>query len=335
MDDQLTYLNKIMKWARRVVLAICLIYLTLIVLGWLIYIIVDPNNSSIELLKTVFELGLWLAIPVCVILLILRSWRLAIASIVPILIFIIIYVPQLTPRSPEFIPDAPQLTVMTFNLKITSEGIVDAIRSADADIVAVQELSQEGAEVLSELADIYPYQSLHPQLIDFKGQGILSRYPILDDVYWEYPDVSHTLGHQRVEVEFNDSRIVIYNVHPWPPLAWESGYNDESHRIVVEDIARRTFAEELPLILVGDFNMTDNFEEYELLASNFVDSYREAGNGIGYTFPAIRYAPLPSLLRLDYVWHSHHFQSVDAVVWHDHAESDHSPVVATIAFIQP
>ncbi len=290
----------------------------------------DPNSSSIELIKSLFEISLWLAIPIFIIIILLRAWRLSIVAGVVVILFGIVYFPYLVPRTPHDATSAPHLNVMTFNLKTTSEGIVDVIRSGNTDIVALQEVGSAGASVMENLKDTYPYQSVHPQDVDYKGQAVLSRFPIKADEYWNYPEVPHTLGNQRIEIDFNGTTVVIYNVHPWPPLGWESGYNDESHRVAMGDIAKRTFAETLPLLLLGDFNMTDNFEEYDLLSTHFIDSYRESGDSTGYTFPNYKFEPFPPLLRLDYIWHSNEFQSIKTRVWPVHAHSDHSPVVATL-----
>lgn len=327
-------ITKFLKGLRLFVFAVCAIYILWTILAALVYFLIDPNTSSIELIKSVFEISLWLAVPVLILSLFARDWRLSVFALLPVLFFAVTIGPYLIPRSPEAPANAPQLTVLTFNLKTETDGIADAIRSADADIVALQELSHEGAIAVARLADIYPHQALHPQAVDYEGQGILSRYPIESDTYWEYSNVPDTLGHQRVEIDFDGTLFVIYNTHPWPPLGWESGYNDESHRVVLEDIAERTFAEELPLLLVGDFNMTDAFEEYDLLTGHFTDSYREAGNSAGYTFPNYKFEPFPPMLRLDYVWHSDQFTAIEAEVWPDHGKSDHSPVLVTLALRQ-
>lgn len=324
-------LNTILRWARWAVLAVCSIYLLFIFVGLITDLFLEPNRSSIELIKTLFELALWLSIPVFIGVILLRAWKLSIIALGAVILFGLIIVPQLIPRTPNIDPNARQLTVLTFNLKTTASGIEEVLRSANADIVALQELSQAGAETLAALSDIYPYQALHPQAVDYNGQGVLSRYTIVDDVYWEYADVPYTLGHQRIEIDFEGVILVLYNTHPWPPLGWETGYNDESHRVALQDIAKRTFAEELPLILVGDFNMSDSFAEYALLSSRFVDSYRAAGNSVGYTFPNEKLKPLPPLLRLDYIWHNAYFESVKSVVWGEYAGSDHSPVLSTLA----
>lgn len=305
-------------------------YLLWAIGGGAFYFTFKPNISILEMFRSIYELTLWISLPILVAVMVLNEWYLLPFAGVVMLIFIGIYTPYLIPRQPKINHDMPQIRVMTFNLNMTSKGIVDAIRSTHADVVTLQELSQDSAATVQQLSDIYPYMALHPQKVDYVGQGILSKYPILKDEYWEYPEVENTLGHQRVEIDFNGMSIVIYNTHPWPPLEWETGYDDASHRIVLENIAQRTFAEELPLILAGDFNMTPNFEEYDLFASQFTDSYWVAGDGLGFTYPT-HTKLIPSFFRLDYIWHSKHFQSVSAQVWHNHGESDHAPVVSTLA----
>lgn len=323
-------MRKILKRIRQLILAIVAVYVSFSYFGAVVYLFFEPNVSRIELLKFLFELSLWITVPIVILLVLLRAWRMTLGSLVLVALFLGLYVPLLINRTPIIEANASQFKIMTFNTLTTSEGLVDAILSADADIVALQELSRAGSQAVSELEELYPYQALHPQMDEFKGQGILSRFPILQDEYWEYPDVPHTLGHQRVEIDYNGVLLVVYNTHPWPPLAWKTGFNDESHRLVLADIAERTFAEEQPLLLVGDFNMTSVFEEYDLLSSRFIDSFRVAGDGMGYTFPNDKYRPLSRLIRLDYIWHSNHFLSIDSTVWRDHGQSDHSPVVSTL-----
>lgn len=325
--------NILWRGIRALILILLGLYLLFVAVGFIIYAFIKPDVSAIELLKTIFEFSLWASVPVLLIALLLRAWRVSAVALAAVILFAVVFIPKLTPRNPDFDSSAPQLTVMTFNLKTTDDGLEQIIRDAAPDIVALQELSAASADIMRALEDVYPHQALHPQADPNEGQGIISRYPIIADEYWEYPEVPHTLGHQRVEIDFDGTTLVMYNVHPWPPLAWEAGYNDDSHRLVLQDITERTFAETLPLILVGDFNMTDKFEEHARLEERFTDSYLAAGDGVGYTFPNFKFRPLPAVLRLDYVWHSDHFQSVESQVWPESGGSDHAPVVSTLAFV--
>jgi len=66
-----------------------------------------------------------------------------------------------------------------------------------------------------------------------------------------------------------------------------------------------------------------------------VDSFREAGWGLGHTFPAAggRYwaLPYPSLLvRIDYVFHSRDWKAEAAWVGEWDGQSDHRPVIASL-----
>ena len=72
-----------------------------------------------------------------------------------------------------------------------------------------------------------------------------------------------------------------------------------------------------------------------LLAGRLADAYRQAGWGLGHTAPAsvegLDRVPSPSrLFRIDYVWHSDHWQTLDAHVGEWDGQSDHLSVFATL-----
>lgn len=64
------------------------------------------------------------------------------------------------------------------------------------------------------------------------------------------------------------------------------------------------------------------------------DSFREAGVGLGTSWPVSRMRGLPwfipPLIRIDYIWHSDHFRAVMAQQGPERG-SDHLPVLATLA----
>ena len=84
--------------------------------------------------------------------------------------------------------------------------------------------------------------------------------------------------------------------------------------------------------------MSDQTSIYSTLAGQMGDSFREAGFGLGATWPAFQVvgmnAVLPALIRIDYIWHSREFQAVNAEVG-PYLGSDHLPVEATLIFIPP
>ncbi len=72
--------------------------------------------------------------------------------------------------------------------------------------------------------------------------------------------------------------------------------------------------------------------DHRLLSGYLHDAYRAVGRGLGNTFPRMgswpRTFPAPwPLLRLDYVWHSSHFDAAWAYRG-DAGHSDHHPIVA-------
>ncbi|MDQ3248737.1 MAG: endonuclease/exonuclease/phosphatase family protein, partial [Chloroflexota bacterium] len=90
-----------------------------------------------------------------------------------------------------------------------------------------------------------------------------------------------------------------------------------------------------PVIVVGDFNSTDQSDVYQTLTTALTDAHRAAGWGFGHTFPAYagwwRNLPiLTRLVRIDMIFSSAHFRTVHSRVSAMHGESDHLPVVATL-----
>jgi endonuclease/exonuclease/phosphatase (EEP) superfamily protein YafD len=62
-----------------------------------------------------------------------------------------------------------------------------------------------------------------------------------------------------------------------------------------------------PLMVAGDFNLSDRGPDYEQLAARLHDSYRETNWGFGHTFPSSVAVGVPILLpilRIDYIWNA-------------------------------
>jgi endonuclease/exonuclease/phosphatase family metal-dependent hydrolase len=231
----------------------------------------------------------------------------------------------------------PTLTVMTFNLQAPAEdevaSLLEIITAADADVIALQELSAAAADRFAEvLAEPCPYQALHPQDYPNAGQGVLSRYPIVEDAYWRYDEGEEALGHQRVALEFSGAKVVFYNTHPMPPYAPEPGFNIEQHSQALGDVLARALGETAPVVILGDFNLTDHFHEYRRLVEHFNDAYKRVGDiGFGFTYPHDKWPGVPPLIRLDYVFYSPAWTGLSAHVGSGSGSSDHLPLLAQLA----
>lgn len=242
------------------------------------------------------------------------------------------------------------LTVVTFNVWGANpdlDRVITWLRETNADIVLLQEIPPVWAgDPIPQLLDLYPYQVI--QSTEFRpwGDAILSRYPIL--AHNRYALEGDYASNERIEITWNDQRIAIYDVHLSMPqrddphfhlplyhpfLNMLLKYDDMRRNAQVDRLLGVLATEAYPFVVGGDFNMSDNTVKYGDIARQLSDSYRETGSGFGSTWPYAPVAGLPSfippLLRIDYIWHSEHFRSLDSFVGTE-LGSDHFPLVSVL-----
>jgi endonuclease/exonuclease/phosphatase (EEP) superfamily protein YafD len=101
----------------------------------------------------------------------------------------------------------------------------------------------------------------------------------------------------------------------------------------------------MALIIAGDFNASDLNDSHGILTEHLYDAWREAGSGLGNTFPGVSRQDTPHssrpdpfgidvpkwLIRIDYIFCTYDWQPIDARIgpWDGH--SDHRPVIAELA----
>lgn len=287
------------------------------------WVLVALFNSFVHLLL----LPSLILLPLC---LLMRQWQL-VAMLLPSVLFFSFtwgtyFLPKPTVASQA---DAPSLRILSFNIGAYGQDpelVLDLLREVDADIVTLQELgSQYAAAIENNLGAIYPYMALHPQQFATQGQGVLSRFPLGEDTYWQYEFLPAKLGHQRVTLP--DLGLTIYNLHPSHPGMTGQFFNPSYRSMEIADILARAEAETGALLLVGDFNMTDLSNDYAAIRQNFNDAFRETGFGMGWTFTIIN---SPAFLRLDYLFFNAEISAVAAEVLSNRAGSDHHPLLVTI-----
>jgi endonuclease/exonuclease/phosphatase family metal-dependent hydrolase len=116
-------------------------------------------------------------------------------------------------------------------------------------------------------------------------------------------------------------------------------YHAERRRDEVRTLVSMLEDVDGPVIVCGDFNMTERSPDHRLLAGRLRDAYRAVGAGMGLSFPRRGAFPLAfpapwPTLRLDYVWHSEHFEPAWAYRG-DAGHSDHHPIVAGLRWAAP
>jgi vancomycin resistance protein VanJ len=308
----------------------------------LLHYFVGERLGLVALLNNFLLLLLLPALPFALASMLLRRWLAALSLIPALLLLGWSYVPFFIPnRAPantvsEPIQDSIQISLLTYNLDkdaipYDTASRVAVIRSANADIVTLQEVSSEAVLSLAyELKQQYPYQELFNSVGDITGLGVLSRYPIL-----ERDDIDRGALWQRLSIQVKGTRVTLYNVHVMNPLSargslWSLHTDDIQYRtLTINTLMRQAAVESDPVIFAGDFNMTDQTDAYKRMLIHLHDAYRETGWGLGFTFPAAEI--VPPLARIDYVFHDDRIQDLNARVWPDTGGSDHQPLFVQLA----
>jgi vancomycin resistance protein VanJ len=256
------------------------------------------------------------------------------------------------PKASAEAADDATLRVVTFNVWGDNPDLTQVegwLRDTNADLVLTQEIPPAWAGgSVPILNESYPHQAVQPADIRYWGNGTWSRYPIVSAENFDLED-DGTPTQSRIVVEFEGRQVAVYNVHLYMPtgetpqitlpinnpyLNLVLKYDDTARNGQIRRLTERLKDEPLPFIVAGDFNMSDQADVYRDLAALMRDSYREAGRGLGTSWPAAQSlgfpALLPPLVRIDYIWHSDHFRTIEATRG-PYLGSDHLPVQALLA----
>lgn len=297
-------------------------------------------------------LALYLFVPLpllAIVAAVARQRALWVGVAVATALFLFLYGGLWFPRPARAIPVGPAITVMTYNVLGFNDCpacVVATIRASGADLVTLQELSPSvAAAIRGDLRDEYPYQVLDPQQQVF-GVGAISRLPLratgetLPGTWVGRPQV--------LALTLDGTQVLVVNAHPFA-----TGPSDPA---TIEWTVRERYrqAQTLvafaqthpgPLLYPSDGNTSDQNDAYRMLAVAWHDSWREVGYGFGHTYPGadfsgtkrfqISWLTVPQwLVRIDYIWHSAHWQAVEARIgpWDGH--SDHRPTIARLVLIR-
>jgi endonuclease/exonuclease/phosphatase family metal-dependent hydrolase len=258
---------------------------------------------------------------------------------------------------PRFLPKQPipangmTLDIVTFNVWGHNARLGDVqewLKETEADIVLLQEIPEQYANhQIPGLAKWYPYQVSQSTATRWWGNLFLSRHPILsvEDLPGE-----GVPAQQRFTIDFNGQNLAIYNVHFAMPIGAPRlpqlknhyivttalSYNNSARNGEIVRLLARLETEPLPYIVAGDFNMSEYAAIYGRIADTMRDAYRESSGGWGGTWPISIVDELPQfippLLRVDYIWHSDYFRTVE-VREGPRLGSDHLPLYAQLELV--
>jgi vancomycin resistance protein VanJ len=328
----------------RLLLTVCDLYTGALVVYFVLRLQSGDSLWPVALISQFLHFLLIPALPLLVVMLLLRRWRRSVMAGVGVIAFVWLFgglfLPKSSPRPDCANPagGCRRLTVMTYNVGsgLTEPGgLVEMLRASDADIIGLQELSEEQTTVLGrELQEEYPYRALYG--LGFTGEGLLSRYPILEEELLFYRH--ETMPYLVATLDIDDSPLTVIVYHLKPPVLVMDGFQSRYIRRNTGGALVRTTVERAPAIVLLDFSTGDQSENYaQLRRAGLRDAFREAGYGFGLTFPARpggwrNLAAFP-LVRIDYVFVTEELDVTRAWVG-SNAGSDHLPVLAELFWVQ-
>lgn len=328
---------------RRLFFALVLIYAVALILFLLIrWRVGEP--TPVALVNRFLPLILMPSLVLLPLCLLGRRVRLALLLVPAVWLFGADYGPLFLPN-PDPPVDAPRLVLATYNIGARTtliEPLIDTMRAVDADIIALQEVSQQAAtQIETGLAELYPYMALHPHESMFLGYGLLSKYPITDD--YAYPTEPDRLRLQRTQVDYEGVPVTLFNFHAQPVTeSWRSP-DVMVRRRQVWQLLDEADNVSTARILLGDFNLNEQSDEYAAITTGYHDAFYEAGWGMGFTNPVwvdLEQPPasrdllgmVPPHRRIDFVFYDSHWQAARAETWPQSGGSDHLPLIVELAF---
>ena len=272
-----------------------------------------------------------------------------ISAIACIILISWLHIKYFSPKPINITNSQPSIKVLSHNLnwyKTQSPTLLKLINQQKPDIIFLQEIVKKHTErAFTWLKADYPYQIGTPRV------GILSKYPIVSS------EILHLAGHretqQRAIIKFNQQEVVIYNMQatgPWLRISKKLRflkipvYKYGKRSPEIQDLVQRVEKETLPVIVAGDFNMTDETQDYYNVQKVMQDSFRKSGFGFGFTWPhgwelkllvkSSNWRLNYPVCRIDYIWYSKHWGAKSSSVL-EATESDHLPVAAELILLTP
>jgi endonuclease/exonuclease/phosphatase (EEP) superfamily protein YafD len=201
------------------------------------------------------------------------------------------------PWRPQSVPPPVRgLRIVSANVNSKNSTIARAVADAlaqDGDLVLLIEAGK------ARLAPPPGYTTvIRPQ---YSAQVILSRFParLLDKpAGWPNDFRAH-----RLEVDAPTGRIIVYLAHMKRPHLGPRRIlrirgQLQGQRQEREALLKSARAEELPVVVAGDFNTSDRSRPYRRITGRFRDAMRTRWGGPTYVRTALR----PFLLRIDHIF---------------------------------
>eukprot|EP00439_Symbiodinium_sp_Y106_P088268 s1_g804.t1 len=258
----------------------------------------------------------------------IRRLRLGIVTLIAALVVLAPYHTQLgrlvigMPQSVEVGHSA--LRVLSYNTMLRNHdvaAIADVIIGHRPDIALLQEVLSP-VELRQRLAGLYEGSPVHVASDEYLRLMIVSRFPI-------QAQASRNEIQRAIVSPPGATAITLRNLHA------VRGTNDDTEQLeFIDNLVADISNVYEPLILAGDFNMTESNEGYDMIRQWLKNTHEEAGAGFGFTFatPQRRFGMLMPLIRIDHMFVSRHFDVLDAGRLAEFGNSDHFPIEAVLSY---
>ena len=199
--------------------------------------------------------------------------------------------------------------------------LLDVVTEANADVIVLQELTEEWRENTHVLTEKYPYFELAPRP-GGSGMAVFSRYPLTDVRTLSLDTSGHVALMARADV--GGAAVTILGLHPPTPVT-AIKFADRNLQFKEAATILRQVAG--PRILVGDLNTTMWSPYFGGLEQDSGLRDARLGFGLKTSWPM----PLPSFLRLpiDHCLVSNDVE-VSSVRIGGRVGSDHRPLIVDL-----
>lgn len=217
---------------------------------------------------------------------------------------------------PESVPSMRAMLLNVNKRLGNAERVKRVIREANPDILVLEEISSRWMSDLASLTDSHPHRLTRPREDNF-GIGLFSKFPLVESevAYIGSAEVPSILA----TISTGQTNLRVIATHPPPPSGADYSRRRNEQLNQLPDYAQSS----LPLILLGDLNMTPwSYHFRRLLArTGLQDSAR--GYGVQPTWP--NHNPILRI-PIDHCLHSSDITVVDRRIGAD-VSSDHYPLI--------
>lgn len=220
--------------------------------------------------------------------------------------------------------DPTALRVLSFNVQKSNpkrDEILNFVQSADADIIALIEITDNW------ITDLAPLQETHPHIAHFPnnhnfGLALYSKYPVINRRR-PMPTPGHPL--LLAEIDYNGFLLNVVVAHPVPPMNKKGAeYLERYLNSAVTEVAKL----EGPVLFMGDFNASPWSHLFPSLTRE--TGLQDSGRGRGFQSTWNRWNPLFTT-PIDHVFHSAELHPTRRSIGPS-LGSDHSPILVDFAF---